>query len=48
MIAKIAACFSPEYDYNLFHFNNSEEGWGVKASFARFHTPTPLFFEKLQ
>jgi len=30
------------------HLNNSGEGWGVKAREARFHTPTPHFFEKLQ
>jgi len=29
------------------HLNNSGEGWGVEAGEARFHTPTPHFFEKL-
>jgi uncharacterized protein with NAD-binding domain and iron-sulfur cluster len=35
--------------YNsVYHLNNSGKGWGVKASCARFYTPTPRFFEKLQ
>ena len=33
--------------YLKYHLNNSGEGLGVKASFARFHTQTPHFFEKL-